>query len=243
MQLNFHDFIFPLVGLEKDKESDVLEKKEIFGTAFYILEGYFITAGHVVQNANNCEKAGVGYMIGERYRINFLTDYEIFEDIDLAIIRVEHVIPTTKAIRWNLEYPNLLTDIMAIGYPYGLNRADRTIKTRAFKGHIISVSKFMRLKNNPISLELSFQCPRGLSGAPVINVNTESIIGIVIGNEQTEMEVLREKEVISSEKVETYIKSEVFSYGIAITINELVKQKSKFFNQVIEAYLKSQKIL
>src|SRR5687768_1522133 len=90
---------------------------------------------------------------------------------------------------------------------------------RSFVGHIVSATTFGRLKRDPPSYELSFQCPRGLSGAPLLIRDADSMLvtGFVIGIERTEMNVFTERETVTEENervtVERY---EALNLGIAL---------------------------
>lgn len=233
---NFGDFVFPVVGLYKDTSSKRYDIREIYGTAFPISNRHFITAGHTAENAALCEKYAIAYKVYGTYCALIVEDSEIFKDKDVAILLVEKNSLNIKIPSWNIDYPNMFSDVQTVGYPFGLNPIQRTIKGRAFKGYVSAITSFWRLPSSPTILELSFQCPRGLSGAPIICMKTYKIIGIVIGNEQTEMEIYRETEVVSEAKENTYIKTEFFTYGVGICINEILDVQSRILNSKVADY-------
>ena len=238
MNGDYNDFFFPLVGLNENPETKRYDIKEIYGTAFYISNGFYLSAGHSIKNAIQCEKYGIAHKaLDGKYKISFGIDNEVFDNKDIGIIKTEHEFPSTKVLKWDFDFPDKLSDVIAIGYPYGLNPIQNMIKCRGFKGYITSVCKFWRFPDAPAVFELSFQCPRGLSGSPLLLRNSNKIIGVVIGNEQTEMEIYREKETIIEKIEQTYIRTEYFTYGIAISAKEIGEIRSTMLNSLISEYL------
>ena len=82
----------------------------------------------------------------------------------------------------------------------------------------MSATTFGRLAPDPPSYELSFQCPRGLSGAPLLIRHGDSMLitGIVIGNQRTEMLVFSERESVSDVKEVITERFEALHLGIAL---------------------------
>ena len=89
---------------------------------------------------------------------------------------------------------------------------------RSFVGHVVSATTFGRLAPDPLSYELSFQCPRGLSGAPLLTRHDDSMLitGVVIGNQRTEMLVFSERESVSDMKEVITERFEALQLGIAL---------------------------
>lgn len=96
---------------------------------------------------------------------------------------------------------------LVFGFPYGLLKEEMTILSRSYKGYIVAGKPFTKFKYQPDCYELSFVCPRGLSGAPLLSLGSD-IIDVIIGNEQSEMEVYRRTEQITADRTEVYITSE-----------------------------------
>jgi hypothetical protein len=80
-------------------------------------------------------------------------------------------------------------DVCTFGYPFsGLKRiagemAAPNLEIRLFKGYIMRTSEFEYPEFGPtISYETSFPAPGGLSGAPLIELLTRRVLGVVYGN-------------------------------------------------------------
>src|SRR5690349_11390779 len=130
------------------------------------------------------------------WRATEVSSHEILEDFDIGLLQSEST--PAKAFNWISGSHNLLDDVQTVGFPYAVDVQRNSIHIRAFKGYIVSNPEFDKLPTNPLVYELSFQCPRGLSGAPVFveKDNARCIIGIVLGNQATDMLVFSHKEVI-----------------------------------------------
>ena len=78
-------------------------------------------------------------------------------------------------------------------------------------------------------LELSFPCPRGLSGAPVIRMKPEPqrIIGVVLASTITDETVYQEEEKSIEDGTETvFTKTEALHLGLAIRADAVFGIKS-----------------
>jgi hypothetical protein len=93
--------------------------------------------------------------------------------------------------------------------------------------------------------ELSFQCPRGISGAPIWTTEGEGrAAGVIIGNDIMEMEVYSEKEILKEPHQETIlIKTEALHLGIAITPTAILALRSRLLGGAVADWLKGQDLL
>jgi hypothetical protein len=247
MQPEFpHEFSFPVVGY---KIIDGKAKTDnLFGTATYIGNKIFITAGHTILNAKESENMGVAFrkhndsMSGYTY-ISF-TYFEIFEDIDLALLKLDNEIFEAKAEKWTTKNTEFLEDVYTIGYPFGYNISQKEFIVRGLKGHIVTRRPFHEFENKPLVYELSFHCPKGISGASLRNFETSYIKGFIIANASTEILVFKEKEVDDNNNEKTiYEKYETTKYGIAITVNNILDKSSKILGTTFRKYLKKENLL
>jgi len=121
-----------------------------------------------------------------------------------------------------------LDDVQAIGYAYGWDEEASFISPRGFKGHIAALRQSLKWAQRPVCYELSFQAPRGLSGAPVWGGKPGHgvIIGMILGNSSTEMVVFSEREVLSEGKEHTFEKVEALHLGFALSASAAVQLHS-----------------
>ena len=244
---NLNHLHFPVVGLEfKDGKYEI---KEIYGTAFAINNDFFVTAGHVITNAQECEKYGMAYLIDgkTKFSIGLIKEAELDKNNDIGIFKIR--IPYAKCLKWNLgDYP-ILADVCTTGFPYGLNRLEKGILARSYKGYIVTLKPFYRQLNHAQCYELSFSCPRGLSGAALLSRGaSNSIRGVIIGNEQSQMEVYREKEESKTENtketvIQTLIQSEYLTHGIALHSTEIVQNNYSILGMSLLQYLSDNQMI
>jgi hypothetical protein len=240
-EIKGYEYVFPLVGGKSVSTKDVVEIKEVYGTAFYLNNGNYLTAGHALRNALQCEHVGLAYLDQtERWFFKKATAYEVVDDYDIGFVKAE--VPQAKAMEWDLEELPLLSDVRAMGFPYALDHQNRFMGIRAFKGHVVSAPTFYRFHGHPLCYELSFQCPRGLSGAPLFIqdfVPNPKVKGIVVGNQSTEMLIFSDREVMQGGKEVICERYEAMQTGIAIQAGSLQGIKSAIIGSSLLDYLHS----
>jgi hypothetical protein len=236
------DLVFPVMGV--DVEADGSKKfREACGTAFTIGGGAYLTAGHVWKQASGFALQGLGLGVmraenDEHITIRRVTHAEMFDAVDLAVLELD-VSSLGKTFPWSTESVALLDRVNTFGYPYGFDVESETLTVRAFQGEIVGGRTLRRLSGRPMVHELSFQCPRGLSGAPLIRHEPKSqIVAVVLGNEITEMTVFTERETLAAGGQETVlIKTEALHLGIAIRASEVLPLHSSLLGCTIGAWL------
>jgi hypothetical protein len=210
--------------------------EEIYGTAFSINNGYYLTAGHTIKNIKADGRIpGLAYCPSTEYFTSEIKDIEFHNNFDICIIKSE--IPISKCFKWEENDLKYLANILSAGFPYALDTEKNVINLRAFKGYIVSRSPFSVLKNKQQIYELSFQAPRGLSGSPIIYTSSLKIAGIIIGNISTKMLIFSEEEVLNSEEKKTIERYELLQFGIAIRALSLFNTHSRLLNDTIYNYL------
>jgi len=205
-----------------------------------------MTAGHVLEKVFSHRVAAIGFpgSTGARWHGSSIREKELL-GCDIGVFRAEEV-PHAPALNWGDGGSLLLCEgVQAIGYPYGLDLELRTVVVRAFQGHIVSERKFARLAERPRVYELSFQGPRGLSGAPLLTTEGEGrVAGVIVGNAITEMEVYSEREELKEPGRETVlIKTEALHLGIAVTANEILNLRSQLLGGTVREGLKASSLL
>jgi V8-like Glu-specific endopeptidase len=206
------------------KEPDDTNITAIYGTASKIGNTKFITAAHVIVECMKHDSYGIlfKYLDEKNYRTKDIENIQIYEDIDIATFECD--VPHINKYELEDQKLPLLADVASLGFPYGLESKEKTINLRAFKGYIVGNHyEFSKLDGNPSISELSFHCPRGLSGAPVFSKRNK-IAGIVIGNNITEMTIYSEKEKVSENKEHIYEKFEAMHLGVMVRSEFLIKK-------------------
>ena len=247
MQTDFpHQVSFPVMGY------NIIDGKvktdNLYGTASYLGNRIFITAGHSILNAKESKYMGLAFRdhhySKSGYTYILIKDYEIFKDLDLALLRLDDDNFEATAEIWTLKQTEFLKDVFTIGYPFGYNSLEKELVVRGLKGHIVTRRHFHEFQNKPLIYELSFHCPRGVSGASLKNIETNHIKGFIIDNASTEISVFKETEITQDQKERTvYEKVETTKYGVAITIANLIDKNSRILNTTFRKYLKKQNLL
>src|SRR5690606_6272187 len=140
----------------------------------------------------------------------------------------------------------MLNDVVSSGYPYGFDDANAEVLIRSYKGHITLVGYYNRFPNRPPHYELSYMCPRGLSGGPLIFVyqNQWHIAGMTIGNEMTDMVVSSFRETDSKDGLTiVYEKTETLHRGIAVQSESFFNLNSKILRTTFIDYLSKNNLI
>lgn len=237
------EYVFPLIGCRRIKGSHDFAFETIHGTAFYLKNNIFITAGHAIQNALEHEVIGLGYVRNSSVKFAKVSSHEIIADFDIGVVKAE--VPEAKALNWNFDASSMLDHVQTAGYSYPLDLQEGIIPIRAFKGYIVSDLRLFRLQSKPRCYELSFNCPRGLSGAPLFTEETNPRVkGVVIGNKSTEMLIYSDKEIIEEGKgKETFERYEATQFGMAIQTGSIKHVESTVLGASVEDYVRSVKLV
>jgi hypothetical protein len=239
--------VFFLEGGDFSKETDSI-KTQIYGTCFNLRNDIFITAGHVLKNVlNHNEKVLTVSIPGtDRFGRFEIREHEFFENFDLSLFRVDlsemslSAVPenfkgmSIQPFRWSTVYCDVLDDFTTFGYPFALIERKNIsgYLMRAFKGHIVCANYLDNV------YELSIQCPRGLSGAPLLNSNN-AVVGIIVGSSISKINVYKTKETISEKNQTTiYEQDETIYFGQAIMSPVIINIHSNLLAMRIVDYLK-----
>jgi hypothetical protein len=237
-----HDYHFPVIGYDrKGAYSEVVfTPKNVYGTAFNIGEDYFMTAGHSLKSAaSENDTIAIGFVDGQDYLASEVLDYEIVPEFDVGFIKVMARIDRAKGLEWEHKRIASLLDVGAMGHPYALDPESHTLGSRSFKGYIVSRRRFHGFPAKPWIYELSFQCPRGLSGAAVITLDgSPKIVGMVVGNHTTKMLVFSDSERISESKETIVERYEALQLGIALQSTGLLTINSRILKGTLSNHLK-----
>src|ERR1700744_1407803 len=82
-----YDVVFPVFGGKISAEGHY-EPNEIYGTAFYINNNFFVTCGHTINNAKEQGVIALGYQ-NDQGTLSFaeVIDTEVFDKNDSGIIQ------------------------------------------------------------------------------------------------------------------------------------------------------------
>lgn len=241
------DFSYPIVGYEI--ENGKVITKNLFGSSSYLNNNIFITAAHVIKNAQECEYGGIAFREspkeGSKYTYHKIKKVELFKDNDIGLVEIEDSHPNAKAYNWSLEKCSIFEDVYTIGFPHGFDFEEKNIIARGLKGYVVGGRRFREFPGKPEIYELSFHCPRGISGASLLtDDDPTSIKGFIIANSLNEMVVFSETE-IDEEKGERTIfeKRETTKFGVAIQSHDLFDLNSKILGMRFRDYLTQEGLL
>ncbi len=236
-------YIYPLVGGKNDQG----KKKRIecvYGTAFSLGNNFFITAAHVISrmNDNKHDFSGIGFydLDTNMWGWHEIGNVEKIYDFDLAIFKSK--ISGVGIFKWGFRQLPMLYNIQTAGYPNALIPDKDFLAIRSFKGYIVATS---HPKYDPRDksgcYELSFNCPVGISGAPIYT-DDAIIYGVIIGNisESTIVHSFKEIETVKNNggvKETIYERHEGIQLGIAVESYSLKNIKSDMLGDTLFNYL------
>ncbi|MFC7445295.1 hypothetical protein C7H62_0500 [Mesoflavibacter sp. HG96] len=239
-----YDIVFPVFGGNKTENGN-FEPINIFGTAFYIKNNFYITCAHTIKNANEYEIMALGFQ-NENGTLSFteVQKSEIFEENDSGILIAN--IARAKAYPWLKTKLAMLNNVVSTGYAYGFDNANSEVLIRSYKGHITLVGYYHKFPKKPAHYELSYMCPRGISGAPLIYIhnNQPFICGFTIGNERTSIVIWSNKEQdIENNKTSEYVLEEALHRGIALQAESFLELQSEILEMSIGEYLEKENLI
>lgn len=199
-----------------------LSRFEIYGTAFPldVRRGLFATALHVYEQASEHAAAqnnglvAVGRIMDTPEQIVPVADSEHFRGIDFVILSCPRL--QTPVLQFDFTPLDYLSEVSACGYPFALTLTQNgpPVKyLRAFAGTVVTRRGLTELPSVPPGYETSFVPPPGLSGAPLLSLNSGvAIRGMMLREHVAQLEHARERQM---------------TLGIALDIEELLTLQSR----------------
>ena len=228
-------YLLPVVGV-KQSPTGPPAVTEVYGTAFSIGQQFWLTAGHVARSAAANDYAALGVPSGTRLDLRPLVSHEVHNPLDLALLESPRI--DMAPLSWSVSPQVMLAPVLSVGFPYALNRSEQLISIRGFRGHIVSAEVFPFLAGRPLAYELSFQCPRGLSGAPlIIESTTLHVVGLIIGNAATQMLVFTDREVLAEGQTTIVERYESLQFGIALQAQPILNTRFDRLGRTVEEHL------
>lgn len=242
-KLDGYSLSFPILAGKLHSNKEDIEIEAIIGTSFCIGHGLYITAGHVLEEANEYEVFALGVTQNSKpWLAAKIETFEIKKEADIGVFKAQHQIG--KAYGWSRQYVSNLTDIVASGYPHALCKDPASIYRRDFKGYIITRRPSSRLDLMPQIYELSISCPKGISGSFVIDDKTGKICAIIIGANKSSIDLhYVTEELIEQDGKSIYHKTETSTYGIAVSTKDLMPLEFDLLKGSIEDHLRANNML
>lgn len=239
-----YDIVFPVFGGELDKDGYFVPKS-LYGTAFYIKNNFFVTCCHTIDNVRQHPIVALGFQ-NENNIVSYksVVDSETFESNDSGILVCE--IERAQSYKWLNQKLVMLNEVISTGFPFGFDSVNRQLYTRSFKGEISMIGNYHTFASKPPCYELSYMCPKGLSGAPLICLTDGQLVvcGMTIGNEITDVIVSSFREELQTpNKISVYEKSEAFHRGIAMQTESFFGLNSKLLGGTFLEYLTKEKLI
>lgn len=242
-----HDYEFPVIGYNKEEimPENIVSPRNIYGTAFSIGNGFFMTAGHSIKAAfSENDTISIGIVSGNDYIAYEADSSEVIDDFDVGFIKTIRTIERAKTNKWVTSRLPSLYDVIAGGFPYAMDNERNTIGTRSFKGYVVSMKPFSSFSSDIRVYELSFQCPRGLSGAALTtNEDMPQVAGIIVGNSSMEMNVFTQKEILEDGTTTIVERYEALQLGIAVTSIQMFEINSELLGDTLYNYLDKYSLL
>lgn len=165
------DLHLAVVAVQRKPDGGLeVPKPIIYGTAFPVLPGLFVTAGHVADDAHSDGMLGLARIGPDGdIKVSSVPDCEVFSGVDVALLScpaLSELVPLSLDFDHQLE---MLDPAYSIGFPWSLDPEWITVVPRALRGHIVTRRELYQLRSQPPGYELSFQAPKGMSGAPLVS--------------------------------------------------------------------------
>lgn len=233
---DFFEHFFPIVTIKEGRFN------MLHGTCFYIENNLFMTAAHCIQSIPEGDKSFILTEIDGAWKGMCIEEANYCSKLDIAIVRVLEVYPNIKAIKWNKSMPKIFTSVFTCGYPHGLPIGAEELQYRGLQGYVVGVNYHVKLKTNVI--ETSFFCPKGISGAPLIQKDSFEVIGVIIGNTTVTMMMHESAEFDEDgNELKYYYNEETASFGMATPSSNLFEIESRLLSGKLEDYLISNNLL
>jgi hypothetical protein len=194
-------------------------ERQYAGTCFSVLDpGIFVTAAHCLGNEDVRGLWINHFGASDNDCFNRINNAYKIPEADIAVVMTDATngkwVRPFAAVQFAVDYGE---EIYAIGHPDIFQEDSNERHLRFLRGIIQRPFLYEPPRGKPYSaFELSFACPTGLSGAPIILAKApQVVIGVVTANYDTHTVVDTEKIEGESRVVET---RRIISYGVAANI-------------------------
>lgn len=214
--MNLRQAVAAIGSLYRDTNTG---QREYVGTCFSIIDAsVFITAGHCVDGGDVGSLWINHFGAGGQDCFTRARELHMIAETDLAIITTDA--PDAK---WACPFSEVQyaadfgAEVYAIGHPDLFSGDLNQRSLRFFRGIIQRPFIHEPPRRKPYSaFELSFACPPGLSGGPVILAEAPNVIlGVITGNYETYTVIDTEQNDGETSCIQT---RRIVSYGVAANI-------------------------
>ncbi len=235
-------FVFPVCSFELDS-NNAANIKRVFGTAFLLgVNGYFMTAKHVLRNAF-AEELPKGQFIGlctknrEDLKSSEASQILNWESAPKPHdVAVGLIVPQKNVINPIQEYkttPKIFQDVFTFGYPQSISYNKNNywgIGLRSNKGYIQRIIGDGTLPNEepPLRYESDFLIGLGMSGSPLL-IDDYKLIGICTGSSRSEIIEDQYEEIINSKVTFKETRLKIEQHGISESIQPLLDWRAIIF--------------
>ena len=182
----------------------------------------------------------LGRSSGDKIEAHPISRTETNDTFDVAVFETSKL--EVSAHAWSLDGMLLGAPMLTAGFPHALDVEMKTVTIRVFRGHIVAATRSANARAVPAVYELSFQCPRGLSGAALLLDDTYPFlnVGMVIGNATVEMPVLRSRERDGNQVIDHM---DVMHLGIALPAQSISEIRFDLLGGTVQDHLRRHGLL
>jgi len=224
MAIKAADFILPLVTGKKVGKDTVDALHRYAGIAFYIgSNGLIATCAHIVESLEDQELLlAKDFNLGQFFEVKNIVCHPSM-DFAVGQINVKHnryMLPVNEKLT-----PVLMgTDVVSFGYVnYGKKGVNISLQYRFFKGYISCLgNKPDPSKRSRTLCEVSFPSLAGFSGAPVFLKDSDGLVGMLYGNNESNIEVFSFSEITDDKNKYTEKVFRTIEFGLAHTISDII---------------------
>ena len=140
------DYVFPVLAgtVGHQKGLRVLKAQQIFGTAFSIGRSWFVTAAHVLANADAHGEIAVARLAADGVWDFAIAEAVYREDsLDLAFFRAP--LSEVKEHFWRGDVLPMFADVSAVGFPFGMDPDRAHIDARGFRGYCGDIDAVLKI--------------------------------------------------------------------------------------------------
>lgn len=248
MLFETRDSIFPVLRFEFVSDRpiavDTLQDGEYLGSGFFLDTSSptvaFVTARHVVdvRLAPN-QRIGIGSL--KTNGIYWWDYFEQHKNVDIAVAYIEKKSLPANFKPLKIFLPDQIlplgTPVVAFGFPLSEKhqmlggKIEFRIVETCFKGHIAAIYDKDDLEGVDgafsVNYALSFECPHGLSGAPLLLFRGDEVLvaGVIYKNKSTYYLVDEEVKTEKDGRVEKESVYKIYHFGIASGLRELADDR------------------
>lgn len=193
------------------------------GSGFWVdNQGHFLTCGHVLQELKPGQCPAIGQPFGEaKDRYIRVVESTIHPTLDMAVGTAKRFSPSQFLPPHPIDIiPGL--DVTAFGFTeWGKSDGSLNIDVRYLKGHVSRTSTEPSGLPTPYVVEVSFGCPSGFSGTPLLA--DFKVVGMLYGNVESKLQGYSLTEARDGENLYRETAYRIYEYGLCHRISDLVE--------------------